>query len=44
MIDRFHIQTQNRTMKPLAIALSGAGRGQRGDGGYDLTNIQHKPI
>jgi hypothetical protein len=26
MIDELHIQTQKRAMKPLAIALSGAGR------------------
>jgi hypothetical protein len=31
--------------KPLAIALSAAGRGlRRRDGGGDLTNVQCKPI
>jgi hypothetical protein len=30
MVDRLHILKQNRTMKPLTIALSGAGGGQRG--------------
>jgi hypothetical protein len=48
MLDGFHIHTQNRRMKPLAIALSGAGRGLwgglGGDGGGDLTNVQCKPI
>jgi hypothetical protein len=45
MVDGLHILTQNRTKKPLAIALSGAWRGLRGrDGGGDLTNVQHKPI
>jgi hypothetical protein len=32
MVDRLHILIQNRTMKPLAIALSGAGRGLEGLG------------
>jgi hypothetical protein len=27
MVDGFHIHTQNRTMKPLAIALRGVERG-----------------
>jgi hypothetical protein len=27
MVDGLHIHTQNRMMKPLAIALSGAGKG-----------------
>jgi hypothetical protein len=45
MFDGFHILIRNRTKKPLAIALSGAGRGLRGrDGGSELTNIQYKPI
>jgi hypothetical protein len=36
---------QNRTKKPLATALSGAGRGLRGrDGKSELTNVQYKPI
>jgi hypothetical protein len=41
MVDGLHIP---RTKKPLAIALSGEGRGLRGrnDGG-DLTNVQYKP-
>jgi hypothetical protein len=35
----------NRTKKPLAIALSGVGRGtRRRDSGGDLTNVQYKPI
>jgi hypothetical protein len=43
MVDGLHIR--NRTKKPLAIALSGAGRGPRGrDIGGDLTNVQYKPI
>jgi hypothetical protein len=29
MVDRLHIFIQNRTKKPLAIALSGVGRGLR---------------
>jgi hypothetical protein len=35
MVDGFHIPVCNRTKKPLAIALSGVGRGLRGrdDGG-----------
>jgi hypothetical protein len=45
MVDSFYIHTQNRMMKPLAIALSGLGRGSRGEdsGGY-LTNVQCKAI
>jgi hypothetical protein len=40
MINGLHIHIQNRTMKPLAIALSEAGRGlQGGDGGGNLTNV-----
>jgi hypothetical protein len=36
---------RNRTKKPLAIALSGAGRGSRAkDSGSDLTNVQQKSI
>jgi hypothetical protein len=35
------IPIQNKTMKLLGIAQSGAGRGSRGrDGGDDLTNVQ----
>jgi hypothetical protein len=30
MVDGLHIHMQNTTMKPLAIALSGAGREFRG--------------
>jgi hypothetical protein len=41
MVDGLYIHTQNRTMKPLAIALSGVGRGLQGrDGGGDLTNVE----
>jgi hypothetical protein len=42
MIDGLHIR--NRTMKPILVALSGAGRKWRGDGGGDLTNVQCKSI
>jgi hypothetical protein len=31
MVDGLHIPTWNRTKKPLAIALSGAGRGWGGE-------------
>jgi hypothetical protein len=35
---------QNRTMKPLAIALSGVERGSKWrDSGGDLNNVQYKP-
>jgi hypothetical protein len=45
MVDRHHILIGNRTMKPLAIALSGAGeRLMERDSGGDLTNVQYKPI
>jgi hypothetical protein len=44
MVDALHIHMQNRTMKLLAIALSGAGRGLGGYGGGDLANVQCKPI
>jgi hypothetical protein len=38
MFDGLHIFIQNRTMKSLAIALSGAGRRSRGrDSGGNLT-------
>jgi hypothetical protein len=30
VVDELHIHIRNRTKKPLAIALSGAGRGLRG--------------
>jgi hypothetical protein len=40
MVDGLHIFIRNRTKKPLAIALSGTGRGLRErDGGGDLTNV-----
>jgi hypothetical protein len=39
MVDGLHIQ--NRTKKPLAIVLGGAGRGPRGrDGVGNPTNVQ----
>jgi hypothetical protein len=45
MADGLHILTWNRTKKPLAIALSRAGRGLRErDNGADLANAQYKPI
>jgi hypothetical protein len=45
MVDGLYIHTQNRTMKPLAIALSGVRRGLRGrDGGDNLTNVEYKSI
>jgi hypothetical protein len=44
MVGGLHMHIQNKTMKPFAIALSGAGKGSRGDGGGDLTNVQCKPI
>jgi hypothetical protein len=50
MVDGFHILIQNRTKKPLAIVLSGAGRELRGrelrglNSGGDLTNVQYKPV
>jgi hypothetical protein len=40
-VDGPPIHIQNRTMKPLAIALNGEGGG---DGGDDLTNVQCKAI
>jgi hypothetical protein len=40
MVDGYHIPIQNRTKKPLAIALSRARRRLKGrDGGGDLTNV-----
>jgi hypothetical protein len=44
MVDGFHIHIQNLTMKPLAIALSVAGRGLGEDGGGYPTNVQCKTI
>jgi hypothetical protein len=44
MVDGLHILIWNRTKKPLAIALSGVGRGlKRREDGDDLTNVQYKP-
>jgi hypothetical protein len=40
MVDGLYIPIGNRAMKPLAVALSGAGVGsRRRDGWGDLTNI-----
>jgi hypothetical protein len=40
MVDGLHIPTQNRTKKPLAICLNGAGRGLRErDNGGNVNNI-----
>jgi hypothetical protein len=45
MVDGVHIIIQNRSKKPLAIALSGARRKSRErDSGDDLINVQYKPI
>jgi hypothetical protein len=44
MVEWLHIHTCNRTTKPLAIALSGMGRGLWGDSGGDLTDVQCKAI
>jgi hypothetical protein len=45
MVDGLHTFIQNRTMKPLAIALSGTGRRSRGrDSGGNLNNVECKPI
>jgi hypothetical protein len=35
MVDGLHMLIQNRTKKPRAVALSGAGSGWRADGGGD---------
>jgi hypothetical protein len=46
MVDGFHMIIWNRTMKPVAIALSGL-RGAWGverDGGGDVINVQYKPV
>jgi hypothetical protein len=41
MVDRLHIPIWNRTKKPFAIALSGAGRGLRGrDDEGNVNNVQ----
>jgi hypothetical protein len=43
MVAGLHIPRWNRTKKPLAIALSGAGRGLRGrDDGGGVSNAQYK--
>jgi hypothetical protein len=43
MVDRFHIPIWNRIKKPLAIALSGEGRGLGGrDDGSNVNNVQYK--
>jgi hypothetical protein len=40
MVDGHHILIWNRTKKPLAIALSGAGKGlRRRDNGGDVNNV-----
>jgi hypothetical protein len=42
-VDGLHIPVCNRTKKPLAIALSGVGRGLTGrDNGGNVNNIQYK--
>jgi hypothetical protein len=44
MVDRLHIPIWNRTKKPLAIALSDAGKRLRErEDGSDLTNVRYKP-
>jgi hypothetical protein len=43
MVDGLHIPIWSRTKKPLAIALSGVGRGlRRRDDGGNVTNVQFK--
>jgi hypothetical protein len=43
MVDGLHIRIWNRTRKPLAIALSGVGKGQKGrDKGGNVNNVQYK--
>jgi hypothetical protein len=43
MVDGLHIPIWNRTKKPLAIALNGAGRGSRDrDDGSNVTVVQFK--
>jgi hypothetical protein len=43
MVYGLHITIWNRTKKPLAIALGGAGMGLRGrDYGDNVTNVQYK--
>jgi hypothetical protein len=43
MVDGLHILVRNRTMKLLAIALSGRGRDGGEKVGGSLTNVQCKP-
>jgi hypothetical protein len=43
MVDGLHIPIRDRLKKPLAIALSGVGRGLRGrDDGGNVNNVQYK--
>jgi hypothetical protein len=45
MVDGLCVFIWNRTMKPLANAVSGSGKDLRGeDGGSDLTNVQCKSV
>jgi hypothetical protein len=45
MVDELHMHIENRTKKPLAIALSKVGRGSWGrDGGGDLINVHQCTI
>jgi hypothetical protein len=45
MVDGLHVLIRNKTMKLLAIALSGVWRKLRGrDSKGDLPNVQYKPI
>jgi hypothetical protein len=43
MVDGLHTPIWNRNKKPLAIALSGVGKGLRGrDNGGNVNNVQYK--
>jgi hypothetical protein len=42
MVDGFHIPIWNRTKKPLAVALGGAGRLRRRDDRGNVKNVQYK--
>jgi hypothetical protein len=43
MVDGLQIPIWNRTKKPLAIALSGVGRGLKGtDNGGNVNKVQYK--
>jgi hypothetical protein len=45
MVDGLHILTQNRTKKPLAIVLSGVGKGSRErDSKDDLINVLFRMV